>query len=158
MDIKEILSAAVASGVSDIFIIAGAPLSFKINGVISVFKEGKLLPRDTGRLRASVRSGRPINAFFPPATTIFHLSSGLARCRRASTASIAQAPPSSASSFGIPDYRKLNIPDCVHRRAQSKMASCGHRPGEQRQIDHAGLHHHDAINHPHRPYNHAKTP
>lgn len=117
MDIKEILSAAVASGVSDIFIIAGAPLSFKINGVISVFKEGKLLPRDTEALIGGVYSlsGRPNQRFLSTGDDDFSFSlPGLARFRisvyrqRGSGAAVIRIIP-----FGIPDYRKLNIPDCV---------------------------------------------
>ena len=47
MDITEMLRKAQESGASDIFIIAGLPLSYKVNGVLKELSETNLLPADT---------------------------------------------------------------------------------------------------------------
>ena len=43
MDIQSILQQAVSDNVSDIFIVAGLPISFRKNGVIHRYNEDRLL-------------------------------------------------------------------------------------------------------------------
>lgn len=50
MDLLNILNDAVGKGASDIFILAGLPLSFKINGQIIRSNEEKLIPQQTKKL------------------------------------------------------------------------------------------------------------
>ena len=47
MDAKLILEQAVSQGASDVFIIAGLPVSCRVNGVISRENNNRLLPPDT---------------------------------------------------------------------------------------------------------------
>ena len=47
MVIQDILEQAIIRGASDIFIVAGAMLSFKINGEIQKVADYKLMPKDT---------------------------------------------------------------------------------------------------------------
>lgn len=47
MDVKNILDQATKNGASDIFVIAGRPLSYKTKGVMEALDEYKLLPSDT---------------------------------------------------------------------------------------------------------------
>lgn len=54
MDIKYILEQAIVKGASDIFIVAGAMLSFKINGEIQKIDDYKLMPNDTLELISQI--------------------------------------------------------------------------------------------------------
>lgn len=47
MNVKEILEAASQAGASDIFLIAGLPLSYRIHGSVKRINDEKLLPNDT---------------------------------------------------------------------------------------------------------------
>lgn len=47
MDVRKILDQATQTGASDIFIIAGRPLSYKVKGSMEGLDENKLLPNDT---------------------------------------------------------------------------------------------------------------
>ena len=53
MDVLELLGNATQKGASDIFIIAGLPLSYRINGVL-VHEEQRLLPPDTEEIIRSI--------------------------------------------------------------------------------------------------------
>ena len=50
MDVKELLSQAVQEGASDIFIVAGLPVSYRQEGVIIKKSDQKLMPSDTSEL------------------------------------------------------------------------------------------------------------
>lgn len=50
MDVKEILKQASADGASDIFLVAGLPLSYRLNGTLKRLNDTKLLPDDTRNL------------------------------------------------------------------------------------------------------------
>ena len=47
MDIQTILQQAVSENASDVFIVAGLPVSFRKNGVINQINGERLLPPDT---------------------------------------------------------------------------------------------------------------
>ena len=47
MDVKELLKQAVYEGASDIFIVAGLPVSYRLEGAITKKSEEKLMPADT---------------------------------------------------------------------------------------------------------------
>ena len=47
LDILSVLQKAVEENVSDIFIIAGAPISFKIGDSIKPWNDSRLMPEDT---------------------------------------------------------------------------------------------------------------
>ena len=50
MDIVTILKQAVADRASDVFLVAGLPCSFRVNGVIHQVDDERLLPPDTDEL------------------------------------------------------------------------------------------------------------
>lgn len=50
MKLKEILEQAIAEQASDVFIVAGLPVSFRRNGVINRINDEKLFPPDTESL------------------------------------------------------------------------------------------------------------
>ena len=49
MNARAMLEQAVAENASDIFLVAGRPLSLRKNGVLSMENEERLLPDDTGQ-------------------------------------------------------------------------------------------------------------
>ena len=54
MEIISILKEAVTSGASDIFIVAGLPITFKIKGNIQIFSPEKLTPAQTAQLISNI--------------------------------------------------------------------------------------------------------
>jgi Tfp pilus assembly ATPase PilU len=56
MELMQILQDAVRSGASDIFIIAGLPVSYKINGRIRQVQPDVLMPSQTERLIRGITS------------------------------------------------------------------------------------------------------
>lgn len=115
--IGEILAAAVARGASDILIIAGLPVSFKISG--QIVREGeRLLPKDTAALTAALydmAGHRPIETLERAGDDDFSFSvAGLSRFRvnalrqRGSLGLVIRVV-----SFTLPDRRALHIPDVV---------------------------------------------
>ena len=54
MDLKECLQQAINAHASDVFIIAGLPVSLRKNNIISQFTEERLLPADTENILADI--------------------------------------------------------------------------------------------------------
>lgn len=119
MEIIEMLKEAVAFGTSDIFIVAGLPLTFKINGIQKRFTErGKLLPPDTSQIVVDIyklakRDIAKIESDDSDDDFSFAIS-GAGRFRvnvfhqRGSVAAVIRV-----IKFGIPDYSAMNIPESV---------------------------------------------
>ncbi len=116
-EIVNILSKAVEHGVSDIFIIAGFPIAFKKHGEIRPQNENHLTPADTeGLIRDIFKiASRDMEPFYKNCDDDFSIAiPGLSRFRvstykqRGSFAAVIRIV-----SFGIPDYRKMNIPEAV---------------------------------------------
>ena len=77
MDVLELLGNATQKGASDIFIIAGLPLSYRINGVL-VHEEQRLLPPDTEEIIRSIyklADNREIRPFMESVDDDFSFSS-----------------------------------------------------------------------------------
>ena len=117
--LKEILTKAVESGASDVFLIAGAPLSYKTNGHILPQYEEKVLPELSERLIRQIYeiAGRPIDRLLALGDDDFAFAlPGLSRFRastykqRGSLAAVIRI-----ITFGIPDYREFGILDEVMR-------------------------------------------
>lgn len=117
MNFLELLQNAVAKGASDIFIVTGLPLSFKLNGVIVQQEQEVVLPATAEKLIMSAYeiAGRTPERLKTTGDDDFSLSvKGLSRFRinvykqRGTYASIIRLV-----SFDIPDYRSLNIPEEV---------------------------------------------
>lgn len=115
-DIKEYLSLAASSGASDLFLIAGAPASMRVDGRMR--KSGdRLLPADTGALLEGLyaSAGRDRGKFDADGGDDFSFAlPGLARFRvnayhqRGSAAMVVRVVP-----FGIPDPDEAMLPRAV---------------------------------------------
>ena len=124
-DLKSYLTRAVNEEASDLFIIAGGPISAKIDGRIRPLEEGKLLPPDTEALIGDIYalSGRGMEKYLATGDDDFSFAiPGLSRFRvnayrqRGSLAAVVRVV-----SFDIPKYDEINIPESV-----MELASIAH--------------------------------
>lgn len=124
MEIQKILEEAVAAGSSDIFLVAGLPVTFKCHGRQSRQDTGRLLPDDIralteqiydigGRDRTSLDLGRDDDFSF----SISHLGRFRVNVfrQRGSQAAVIRV-----IHFGLPDPAKLGIPENVLSLADHK--------------------------------------
>ena len=112
-----VLRTATQAGASDVFIIAGLPLSYKVHGVIQSIGE-KLLPQDTELMIQSIYAlagGRPMQRFLETGDDDFSFAiPGLSRYRvstykqRGSLAAVIRI-----IAFELPDPKNLGIPSSV---------------------------------------------
>ncbi len=116
-DLKSYLSYAVEHRASDLFIVAGGPVSVKIDGRISAVGDGKVLPPQTEGLITQIYrlAGRSMSGYQSRGDDDFSFAlPGLARFRvntyrqRGSMAAVVRVV-----SFEIPDWQKLHIPEQV---------------------------------------------
>lgn len=118
MHLNEILRTAVEDQVSDVFLIAGLPVSFRKKGVISQFNDTKLLPDDTEALLTELYAqadnrdldvlssrGDDDFSFSIPELSRFRVS---AYKQRGSLSAVIRV-----ISFHLPDSHELGIPDYV---------------------------------------------
>ncbi len=118
MMIEEILSQAVNRGVSDIFLISGCPLSYKINDCIVPVDEIRLCPADTHRYIEQIyalSSNRKIGPLLATGDDDFSFSiEGLGRFRcntymqRNSLAAVLRVV-----AFSLPTPEEYHIPNVV---------------------------------------------
>ncbi len=111
------LEKAVTDQASDLFIVAGGPVSEKFEGRIRPLDERKLYPPDTEALIREIYtlSQRPIEHYLETGDDDFSFAvPGMARFRvntyrqRNSLAAVVRVV-----SFDIPDYKSINIPEQV---------------------------------------------
>ena len=124
MDLKECLHQAISANASDVFIIAGLPVSFRKNGVICQFGEEKLLPSDTQTVLTDIykyANDRDINRLYENGDDDFSFAiTGLSRFRvsaykqRGSLSAVIRI-----ITFDLPDSRALHIPDYVLHLGES---------------------------------------
>lgn len=117
MTLLDYLTEAAHSGASDLFLVTGAPVSVKVEGVLRPLEEERIVP---SRGEALVKelytlAQRSATAFLQTGDDDFSFSvAGLARFRvntyrqRGSVAAVIRVV-----AFSIPDYRTLNIPSEV---------------------------------------------
>lgn len=118
MNVREILENAIEGKASDIFIVAGLPVSYRINDMIERQNEVKLLPSDTSSLveqiyeLANRRSmerfksrGDDDFSFAIPGLSRFRVNAYMQRGTMAAVVRII--------TFQLPDYKELMIPDSV---------------------------------------------
>jgi len=118
MRLKEILEQAIKEQASDVFIVAGLPISFRRNGVISRISDEKLFPPDTEALLDEIyqeAGGRDLNILHAGGDDDFSFAiQGLSRFR---VSAYKQRGALSAViriiTFQLPDARELGIPDYV---------------------------------------------
>ena len=118
LSLTQILSDAISRQVSDIFIIAGFPLSFKVGGAIIPLEDSRLVPEDTEKLLQeayALAANRSMAAFRAAGDDDFSFSiSGVGRFRvsaylqRGSCAMVVLAV-----AFQLPDPTELHIPPAV---------------------------------------------
>lgn len=115
--LTEYLQKAVGSGASDLFIVAGAPVSIKCDGQISQIGTDRLLPPQTAQFIAEIYelAARPMDKFSQQCDDDFSFSvAGLARFRvnayrqRGSMSAIIRIV-----AFDIPDCESMHIPEQV---------------------------------------------
>jgi twitching motility protein PilT len=125
MDLDNLLRTAAERQASDIYMISGRPLSYKINGLIVECGEERLLPDDTAALLEEIymiSSQRDINRVKEGGDDDFSFSlPGIARFRvsaykqRGTLAAVIRVV-----AFDLPDPSSLGIPDIVLQQAQKK--------------------------------------
>ena len=123
--LEEVLSKAVKDSASDIFIVAGGYLSYKVDGEIRSMDESmKLTPTETSYFIDEIYSfaKRSKEYYLQQGDDDFSFAIGkLARFRvntymqRGSQAAVIRVV-----AFDIPDYRKLDIPDGIMELAELK--------------------------------------
>lgn len=126
MKVKEILEQAVAEQASDIFIVAGLPVSYRKNGIITQTNDEKLFPKETGEflseiyemadhrdMSALLKQGDDDFSFAIPGVSRFRVS---AYKQRGAISAVIRI-----ITFHLPDPKVLGIPDSVMQFAnQSK--------------------------------------
>ena len=114
---KDILTEAVEKGASDIFIVVGQPVSYKIEGVSTKRDDKKMMPRDTEEFIDEVyeQAGRSMSHFMQTGDDDFSLS--IARLGRFRCNVFRQRGTFSAVlrvvNFDLPDYKEMRIPETV---------------------------------------------
>ncbi len=118
MDIQTILKQAVTENASDVFIVAGLPVSFRKNGVIYQINEEKLFPADTENLLKEIyelANHRDIETFEKDGDDDF--SFALAGVSRFRVCAYKQRGALSAVihiiTFQLPDPSELGIPENI---------------------------------------------
>lgn len=124
-ELIDCLQRAVADGASDLFIVAGGPVSAKIEKrLVPMTENSRLLPDDTEKLIADLyqRAGRDMSGYMERGDDDFSFAvPGLARFRvnayrqRGSLAAVVRVV-----SFDIPDYKELGIPEEIMNLADVK--------------------------------------
>ncbi len=116
-DMKAYLQQATEAAASDLFLVAGCPVSIKLDGRLRQLDEKKLLPPDTDRLITALyeMADRPMDDYRATGDDDFSFSlPGLARFRvntyrqRGSMAAVIRVV-----AFSIPDWRTMEIPEEV---------------------------------------------
>ncbi|MBO5034685.1 MAG: PilT/PilU family type 4a pilus ATPase [Oscillospiraceae bacterium] len=116
-ELMDYLKRAVQDGASDLFIVAGGPVSEKLGKHLMPISEEKVFPRETTKLISELFacSERPMDHFQATGDDDFSFSvPGLARFRvnvyrqRGSWAAVVRVV-----AFDIPNYLDLNIPKAV---------------------------------------------
>lgn len=124
MHLKEILSHAIEQQASDVFIVAGLPVSFRKNGTISQLNEERLLPDHTRELLCEIYSqagNRDMDRLHEKGDDDFSFAiPGLSRFR---VSAYKQRGALSAViriiTFDLPKIEELGIPDFVISLANS---------------------------------------
>ena len=121
--LMDYLKKAVEDQASDLFIVSGAPVSEKLEGVICFISEEKILPPQSKELLTEIYAlaNRSMDEYIRIGDDDFSFSvAGLARFRvntymqRGSMAAVIRVV-----SFDIPDYKALGIPENVMKLAES---------------------------------------
>ena len=123
MNIEEFLTLAAKEEASDLFIVAGLPLTMKVNGVMRRINEEKMMPQDTEKIIREIyekaldrdidqllKTGDDDFSFAIPGLSRFRVS---AYKQRGSLAAVIRV-----IAFRLPDYKQLGIPDQVMKLSE----------------------------------------
>lgn len=128
MDVKKILKEATDNGASDIFIVAGRPLTYKSKGVMECLNEIRMIPKETFEFVTSIYAlaERDISKFEETGDDDFSFAiPGVSRYR---VSTFKQRGSYSAVirviSFTLPKPSDLHIPDSVMELAETTTAWC----------------------------------
>lgn len=118
MKLKEILEIAVSKNASDVFIVAGLPVSMRHNGVIERINSERVMPAETAELLKEIylcAGNRDLTGLTEDGDDDFSFSiPGLSRFR---VSAYKQRGALSAVirviAFELPDPKALNIPDSI---------------------------------------------
>ena len=125
MDVKSILNQAAHNGASDIFVITGRPLSYRVKGNMAALDDYKFLPEDTQEFVTQLYelAQRDISDFAQTGDDDFSFAlPGISRFRvntfkqRGSYSAVIRV-----ISFSLPQPNELMIPDAV-----MELAECNH--------------------------------
>ena len=151
----ELLQRISALGASDLFIIAGRPLSYRLNDQVVQDDSERLLPDDTRQLIEDIyhlagerdmdtlnQTGDDDFSFALPGISRFRVS---AYKQRGSLAAVIRI-----ITFTLPSPKEY------HSAFRAEQGACaGHRPGRQRKIHHPLLYHRPYQSHPGETYHHS---
>lgn len=123
MNIEEFLTLAAEKEASDLFIIAGLPLTMKTNGVMHRINEERMMPQDTEEMIREIykmAADRNIDKLLKTGDDDFSFAiPGLSRFRvsaykqRGSLAAVIRV-----IAFRLPDSKEIGIPDQVMRLSE----------------------------------------
>ena len=123
MNLEEFLTLATKEEASDLFIVAGLPLTMKVNGVMRRINEEKMMPQDTEKIIREIyekaldrdidqllKTGDDDFSFAIPGLSRFRVS---AYKQRGSLAAVIRV-----IAFRLPDYKQLRIPEQVMKLSE----------------------------------------
>ena len=124
MDVRTVLEEVTKQGVSDIFIVAGRPLTFKVKGTMSSLEDNMMLPKDTYEFIVGIyalaerdifdfeHSGDDDFSFAIPGVSRFRVSTFK---QRGSYSAVIRV-----ISFELPNPKELMIPEAVINLASTR--------------------------------------
>ena len=116
MNIEEFLTLAAEKEASDLFIIAGLPLTMKTNGVMHRINEERMMPQDTEEMIREIykmAADRNIDKLLKTGDDDFSFAiPGLSRFR------VSAYKQRGSLAFRLPDSKEIGIPDQVMRLSE----------------------------------------
>ena len=122
MELMNILERAVKEDASDIFLVVGQAVSFKLDGTIRKMDETKLMPVDTENIITSIydKAGRSLSHFMTTGDDDFSLSIanlGRFRCnvfrQRGTFGAVIRVV-----HFELPSYKDMRIPESIMKLSE----------------------------------------
>ena len=122
MELMNILERAVKEDASDIFLVVGQAISFKLDGTIKKMDETKLMPVDTENIITSIydKAGRSLSHFMTTGDDDFSLSIanlGRFRCnvfrQRGTFGAVIRVV-----HFELPSYKDMRIPESIMKLSE----------------------------------------
>ena len=118
MELMNILERAVKEDASDIFLVVGQAVSFKLDGTIKKMDETKLMPVDTENIITSIydKAGRSLSHFMTTGDDDFSLS--IANLGRFRCNVFRQRGTFGAVHLELPSYKDMRIPESIMKLSE----------------------------------------